>query len=86
MTAEEKNMVVDDLRRQRLVEINANRTDRAGLEARHGRVWDTNELSATFDVIGFASPYVVVRRRADGMRGSLEFQHSPRFYFNFQED
>jgi hypothetical protein len=27
---------------------------------------------------------VVVRRRSDGGKGSLEFQHQPRFYFNFQ--
>lgn len=30
------------------------------------------------------APLVVVRRKADGVKGSLEFQHNPRFYFNFQ--
>ena len=29
---------------------------------------------------------VAVRRRADGVKGSLEFQHNPRFYFNFVAD
>ena len=29
------------------------------------------------------SPLVVVRRRSDGVRGSLMFQHNPRFYFSF---
>jgi hypothetical protein len=29
---------------------------------------------------------VVARRKSDGMRGSLEFQHHPRFYFNWEDD
>jgi hypothetical protein len=29
---------------------------------------------------------VVVKRKSDGVVGSLEFQHHPRFYFNFAED
>ncbi len=31
------------------------------------------------------APFVIVRRRADGVKGSLEFQHNPRFYFNWVE-
>jgi hypothetical protein len=34
-------------------------------------------------VIGFLAPFVVVRRKIDGVKGSLEFQHHPRFYFGF---
>lgn len=71
-------------RRERLTEINAVVTERAALEARHGRVWDTRELAHDYIVIGFSAPLVVVRRKADGVRGSLEFQHQPRLYFNFQ--
>jgi len=37
-----------------------------------------------FEAIGFAAPLIVVRRRADGVKGSLMFQHSPRFYFKFE--
>jgi hypothetical protein len=33
--------------------------------------------------MGFLAPLVVVRRRADGVKGSLEFQDRPRIYFNF---
>jgi hypothetical protein len=29
-------------------------------------------------------PLVVVRRKADGVKGSLEFQHNPRLYFTFR--
>ena len=72
-------------RRQRLVEINAEPGSREALEAQHGQVWDTTELQADFEAIGFMAPFIVVRRRSDGVKGSLEFQHNPRFYFNFQK-
>jgi hypothetical protein len=71
------------LRRQRLVEINNAAGDRAALEAKYGQVWTTQELTEHFHVIGFAAPLVVVRRKSDGLKGSLEFQHQPRLYFNF---
>jgi hypothetical protein len=72
------------IRRQRLAEINLVPGSREALEAEYGQVWDTSQLAADFEVIGFMAPLVVVRRRADGVKGSLEFQHSPRFYFSFQ--
>lgn len=48
--------------------------------------WDTEALKRDFEVIGFQAPYVVVKRRSDGVKGSLEFTHSPRVYFNWMED
>jgi hypothetical protein len=72
-------------RRARLAEINAQPGSREALEAKHGKVWDTDELAADFEVIGFLAPFVVVRRNVDGVKGSLEFQHDPRFFFNFQK-
>ncbi len=74
----------ESARRVRLAEINAEPGSREALEAQYGQVWDTKELGEDFEVLGFAAPYVVVRRRADGVRGSLEFQHQPCFYFNFR--
>ena len=74
------------IRRQRLVEINTEPGIREALESQHGQVWDTQELRRDFQVLGFAAPLVVVRRNSDGVRGSLEFQHQPRFYFNFQPE
>jgi hypothetical protein len=76
----------EHLRRVRLSEINGQLGGRDALEAEHGQVWNTDELRRDFEVIGFMAPLVVVRRKADGVKGSLEFQHSPRFYFNFQTD
>lgn len=74
----------ETVRRQRLAEINAEPGSREALEAQHGRVWDTDQLTEDFEPLGFLAPYIVVRRRADGVKGSLEFQHHPRLYFNFQ--
>jgi len=56
---------------------------RQELEREFGQVWDTSELQRDFEVEGFGAPFVVVRRKSDGQRGSLEFQHMPRFYFSF---
>lgn len=77
---------LETLRRSRLAQINAHPGTRQELEALHGLVWDAEELARDFEVEGFLAPFAVVRRRADGVVGSLEFQHSPRFYFNFQID
>ena len=76
----------ETVRREMQAEINAQPGSRETLEAQHGQVWNTQELGEDFEVLGFAAPLVVVRRRADGVRGSLFFQHTPRFYFDFQAD
>lgn len=74
----------EPIRRQRLAEINAEPGSRDALEAEYGQVWDTQQLREQFEVLGFMAPLVVVRRKSDGVKGSLEFQHSPRLYFNFE--
>ena len=71
-------------RREMLAEINADPGSREFLEAKHGLVWDTGLLQDDFEVVGFMAPLVVVRRRADGVKGSMMFQGSPRFYFGFE--
>ena len=48
--------------------------------------WDTDGLRENFEVHGFAAPFVVVTRKSDGKKGSLEFTHHPRVYFNFVAD
>lgn len=78
--------VTGTIRRERLVEINAEPGSREALEAVHGKVWTTDELRQEFEVIGFMAPVCVVRRRSDGRKGSVEFQHSPRFFFSFVPD
>lgn len=57
---------------------------REEFEALYGQVWNTQELQSDYDVIGFSAPFVVVIRKSDRVKGSLEFSHSPRFYFSFR--
>jgi hypothetical protein len=76
----------EPIRRARLAEINTKPGSREALEVEYGKVWDTEELTNDFEVLGFMAPLVVVRRKADGMKGSLEFQHDPRLYWGFVED
>lgn len=45
--------------------------------------WDTTALQRDFNVLGFQAPYVVVVRKSDNVRGTLEFVHRPRIYWNF---
>jgi hypothetical protein len=68
------------IRREQLVDINTNPVPSGE------RTWTTDELTAEFEVLGFLAPYVIVRRKADGTKGSLMFKHSPRVYFGWQED
>ena len=74
------------VRRELVNRINAEPGSREALEKQYGQVWDTQQLAQDFEVLGFMAPFVVVRRKSDGVKGSLEFQHSPRFYFNFVKD
>lgn len=76
----------ESIRRQRLAEINAEPGSREALIAQYGKVWNTQELTDDFEVVGFMAPLVVVRRKSDGVKGSLEFQHRPRYYFSFTPD
>jgi hypothetical protein len=74
----------ETIRRERVNEINGTPGSREALENQYGQVWSTDQLSEDFEVLGFMAPLVVVCRKSDGKKGALEFQHSPRFYFNFQ--
>ena len=76
----------ESVRREMAGRINAVPAERQRLEETHGRVWTTDELQADFEVIAFASPLIVVREKATGRKGSLFFQHRPRFYWGFQPD
>jgi hypothetical protein len=71
----------ENLRRAML----ANNQPERDLEAAELR-WDTEALRRDFTVHGFMAPFVIVTRKVDGVKGVLEFTHSPRFYFNFVAD
>lgn len=58
----------------------------ADLAATEGRTWNMEEVGDDFEILGFMAPFVVARRRSDGVLGSLGFTHRPRVYFNWQPD
>ena len=78
------NDPTETVRREMVRQINAQPGSRDALEKENGQVWDTQELGRDYEILGFSAPLVVVKRRSDGVRGSLFFQHSPRFYYGFE--
>lgn len=76
----------EGIRREMQAEINAKEAGREEMEKEHGKVWSTDELRKDFEVIGFLAPMVVVKRKSDNKKGSMFFQHNPRFYYGFRED
>ena len=56
---------------------------KAALSLSYSDVMTTDEVREKFDVISFLAPFVMVERKSDGVKGTLEFTHMPRFYFNF---
>lgn len=81
-----REALAEFLRVKRRAEINAAPRSREELSRKYGQVWSTGELQRDFNVLGFVSPFVVVTRREDNQKGSLEFQHEPRFFFNWKPD
>ena len=73
----------ENIRRAMVHKINTRPGSREDLERMHGQVWDTKQLTADFTAEAFMAPYVVATRKSDGVRGTLMFQHSPRFYWGF---
>ena len=68
--------------RREMLETNQPHVDLAHADKRY----TTAEMSAEFTVHSFLAPFVIVTRKCDGVRGTMEFTHSPRFYFNFAAD
>lgn len=76
----------EGVRRKMVAQLNRIEGSREYLASKHGEIWDTSELQSEFEVLSFFAPLVIVRRRCDGVRGSVMFQHSPRFYFGFSPE
>lgn len=68
------------------VESEDESTERTRLteEYGEGNVWKYDEVGGAFEIVSFMAPFCVAIRREDGRRGTLTFQHRPRFYFDFQ--
>lgn len=83
-TAEE--MAVEALRKTTAQIINSNPKSREELESLFIKVYDTTEMIESFSPISFAAPFIYVVEKATGKKGTLIFQHNPRFYYSFEEE
>lgn len=75
----------EGIRRVMSSQINSELTEHEALEAQYGQVWDTDEVTSDFEITGFMAPFVIAIRRSDRVMGTLMFQDSPRYYFEWQE-
>lgn len=73
-----------DAVRKMMIESGQPAEDLADVEEAGEEKWDTYQLQQEFKVEAFAAPFVIAVRKSDGKRGSLEFTHSPRVYFNWK--
>lgn len=48
-------------------------------------VWTTTDVSHEFSIEGFATPFLIVKRKSDGVRGTVEWTGNPKVYFDFRE-
>ena len=58
--------------------------ERIELEKKYGKVWNTDEVQKDYEILGFKAPFIVCVRKSDNVKGSMEFQHNPRFFFDFK--
>lgn len=79
-------MTDTDLLRMNLIALGVPEAELEAVQATGGQTWDTDQLRADYEVLGFMAPFVVVKRRADGVKGTLMFTHHPRFYYGFSAD
>ena len=47
--------------------------------------YTTDELTAKYTVLGFAYGMVAVQDKETGEKGSFDFDHNPRIYYNYKK-
>ncbi len=55
------------------------------LEKQYKEVMTTDEAREKYEFTGFCMGLALVKRKSDGVTGTLDFTHSPRFYYQFIE-
>ena len=77
------NDPTEGFRREMVSELNRLPSGREDLEEKYGKVWSTDQMTEEFQALGFLAQYIHVMRRSDKVKGTMMFQHNPRFYFSF---
>ena len=57
--------------------------DRAELEKEYGNVYNTEEVQEKYKITSFLAPFCFCIERKTGIKGCLQFQDMPRYYFHF---
>lgn len=70
--------------RQKRDEHSVPPTTRLELEAMYGKVWDHDELVQEFEITAIVAPHAVIRRKLDGVVGTVEFQARSMYYHSFR--
>ncbi len=76
----------ENARRLMVDAISGSPNEREALEEKYGKVWSAKEIREDFEIIGFFAAFVRVTEIATDKKGVLEFQHDPRYYFDFVAD
>jgi hypothetical protein len=71
--------------RRRIESLLSQPRTREELEVVFRQVWDERQLAEDYEILGFTDDRMDVRRKSDGIVGSLSYQDSPRFFFSFIE-
>lgn len=65
------------IRREMVAEINS-----PEFEVPAGAI-TTEQFREQYEAVGFMAPFVMVKVRATGAKGTMQFTHSPRYYFDY---
>ena len=66
--------------RMQILEIMKNKTE---IVFHQGKTYSTEELQEKYIVLGFGLGFVTVKNKATGEKGSLDFDHMPRIYYDY---
>lgn len=75
----------ESIRRAAVNILNSEAGPRKELEDKYGQVWNTEELQNDYNVLSFLAPMIIVVRKSDSVKGTLFFQHDPRYYWGFEK-
>ncbi len=51
-----------------------------------GQVWTSEQFGQEFEILGLMISPTIVRRKSDGMRGTIQFHGDPRIFFDFRPE
>ena len=50
------------------------------------RVWTAEAFAREFELLGLLISPAIIRRKSDGLKGTIRFEGNPRVFFDFQPE